>query len=412
MLSINSDLEPCFYGTESDKKQAKVGLLLGISKMHCEIFDVAWTPDDDTSGVGVSARGALRAEELIDHGCLVNKILPGGIDVVGICCIGAQNEKHLQLMDAKKVLKKIYDNRSPTDKETWRVWLRSSQADRKLSATLFRVSRSGITEERGAAVTFKTMQPLVAIHCRFPIDVSLTLQDTQPSLKAIAKQVLASASAFAKDAVAVCGSSMLVEDQTLDQIVQTGDTQIQLFLPFGMNEKINEGTVGSYVTVKGNLDCRAVGHQSDSVKQTIEILKLDALHSMKTRLQILRENQSDEAESTQCNLTQSEILPRRVWGIWKFGVPLCDYLMKDEDKEDAVYNIEGLTNFRVTQIEDKEQLPNISSRPQEWSPFQEARQETPRARRVSLPNVHTLSILVGVLAVLLGFVYYWTSKEN
>lgn len=70
------------------------------------------------------------------------------------------------------------------------------------------------------------------------------------------------------------GSNTLVDNQTIEQEIQNGALQLQLFSQFGRSGKVDGGSVGGYLTMKGVLDCRAVGKPTDSIADAIEFLKV------------------------------------------------------------------------------------------------------------------------------------------
>ena len=103
--------------------------------------------------------------------------------------------------------------------------------------------------------------------------------------------------------------------------------------------------------------------------------------------------------------------------------------MKYEAKNDAVDNIADISGSRVTQvdlassnapvkillsqIEDMERLPRISVKHRSWNPFADTEQGKMKANKLRLSKIHILSVLVGLLAVLFGFLFYsWTSESQ
>ena len=365
------------------KGEFQLGLILGQQSEGKDFAtDFIRSPDpvddneeksDDTNNKKPSSKN--NKDQLVDsnwiaeHGRQVNRMLIGGISVLGIYvyCSSETASKN-----QSKLSQCLYSLQSRIERNKWlkkaylhsdRYLLHICSATRKLTCRSFDLSNKQATSKpadckfQSFLGNWHSISTNIDVHVNISVPFSPKATETEKSI------LLACQYEIEQIWNAYCtseDSKLLIEDQTIlntsskskSKIKQEASGQNLNFTLFKLpNLRMIEDVVGqetTYLEVKffGGIYSRAVLNSKATYGDAIKALKVDLIRSLLTRIELLCE------EADVNNLAQVEewslVSPTRIfYPVLKSSLYFCDYSFKDESVDDIVLRFSELLNLSV-----------------------------------------------------------------
>ncbi|KAH7297703.1 hypothetical protein KP509_25G007700 [Ceratopteris richardii] len=190
--------------------------------------------------------------------------------------------------------------------------------------------------------------------CRVPIYAN---ESSKQQLLDILLSAIAVEARLIESAVVLSDGCLVGEDKAL---IGDVDHKVDLLLPFESSRDYKNGAVTGLAMLSGSIQACAYGFSRDPWTRVIADLKADIIKSMKSRLEILRdeidgmlqdqkvtaggESSLNPLRQTENNAEFRYKLPRRLFFPWLEGVFLCDYLQEGESLQDVSGRIKELLN--------------------------------------------------------------------
>ncbi|KAH7297706.1 hypothetical protein KP509_25G007700 [Ceratopteris richardii] len=200
----------------------------------------------------------------------------------------------------------------------------------------------------------KMFSNLHCISCMVPIYAN---ESSKQQLLDILLSAIAVEARLIESAVVLSDGCLVGEDKAL---IGDVDHKVDLLLPFESSRDYKNGAVTGLAMLSGSIQACAYGFSRDPWTRVIADLKADIIKSMKSRLEILRdeidgmlqdqkvtaggESSLNPLRQTENNAEFRYKLPRRLFFPWLEGVFLCDYLQEGESLQDVSGRIKELLN--------------------------------------------------------------------
>eukprot|EP00210_Caulerpa_lentillifera_P008424 g8036.t1 len=325
------------------------------------------------------AKGTVDFEGVVDHGCLVNRMLPLGLCIVGVYAMGEGSSKNDLLVNLRPVLKQIQDDAQGGGKNLKSQGVLIFVDVKNVKKLVMQLEGNQVSGD----VKTTSLLALLPVTCKYCLKVSLPWNDSKVSWKILSKQCVAQESTKLKKVVIFDKSgAVLNEARSVNELErENGSVTLQLYHPLASNRSIEDINVQQMFILDGVLDCRVMCDPQENIAKVIDLLKMDIIQSIKSRFRALQEMEGSPMD------VESGYLPRRVWFNWKDKAQVSEYLKHDEIMQE---------------IEDREECPTFSPGKKNWNPFEKNNGWN--------FNSFLMSILFGLVAVIIGTVCYSIQK--
>uniref|UniRef100_A0A6B0VBJ4 Putative olfactory receptor 4-like protein n=1 Tax=Ixodes ricinus TaxID=34613 RepID=A0A6B0VBJ4_IXORI len=363
-----------------------VGVIIGQSTQQRDIVvHVASTPkkdDEESQEEGdvksKAAPGDVEEGWICQHAKQVTRMLPGGIDVLGLFAVGppdALAAAHIQL---RQVLFAIYkslgkDHKTSFNPEvTDKILLQICSVTRKVTCKTFNISDTKSTAKPadwkqstgGGSTRWHRLETSLSLNLWVPLSEERCQQGLmrqiqfglQPFFRAL------------QEAVALLNGESRPPQEALDSGAdkrrsRAKDPQsiflVDLFLPMDCNNNAGQSKVlgptdcGATMSIVGTIQCRAFVHSKATVQEAIKAIKQDVVRSITSRCEIQCEDMlliEDEQHGSfiiRADPSLVHELPKRVFfPLEERDLTLCDYIFHGDaaaDSLEALHELLGLT---------------------------------------------------------------------
>lgn len=319
------------------------------------------------------------------HAKQVTRMLPGGLDVIGIFAVAPTN----MLKDSQAKLRQIVFaaekllNKDmpilPLDTTKERIILQVDSLTSKVTCCSVEVSNAKSTlkpaEWRYSGPnTWLRLDSAVAVDVTVPIatqNFSL-LKCMQQGILPFCHEIWNSETLIngvvREDGELLAPSSDAKKKKNKDNSASAVDKfHIDFLQPLQEATSLEVAKVlemSKVISVRGIIVTRAFVHKKATVKESIEAMKTDIVRSLVVRCELLREDLELTDEISAVESRQLHDTPVRVF-IPAMGVQFCDYKFQDEKKEEVLQRIKELTDIEVS-ADDMEMDCEHPARESDW----------------------------------------------
>ena len=315
---------------------------------------------------------------IVEHARQVNRMLTGGMSVLGVYMISTQEafgKNQIKLKQCLQVIQKRVENYKSLRTSlvhNEKYLLHICAASRKFSC------RTIDTKDEQATlkpVEFRIQRFLDNWRC-VTTCIDINVQCYVPLCQEVSRteQKIVYACQKEIDSIwnshASIGYKIIEEDELLDANKSKGKTvpgdeiDICLFKETSMDTNkvyVENDSVISQVKFVGSILAKAFLHPKATYGEAIKALKVDIIRSLLTRIELLCE----EAEvNNLCHVDEWSLMsPARVFGPFKnYNLCFCDYIFKDESEEDSIGRFTELLNLKLpeSKLLFPEQSPDAS----------------------------------------------------
>ncbi|XP_075038779.1 protein odr-4 homolog [Mixophyes fleayi] len=358
---VDEAVEKYFTKIVEQKNFYVTGLLIGQCSLQRDYIILAvQTPKKEDQceapdkKAGVSKLDEIDEEWFSIHATQVSRMLPGGLQLVGVFLITSpelskesQNALRKLIFAVEKSSRKnrlwSFDDHDITD----RVALQICSATRKITCRSFDVSDPKSTAKPADWKYQSTFSSWLTIECNINVDLTIPLSSTssyQEQQKG-ARNGLAQWAKVLEDSIILFNGQVkdkdadLFEEQKKSRSVANSCPQIVSANILTSPNTFNRSTavvqvVKSSLTIHGVVKCRGyVCNNKPKVKDAMQAIKRDILNTISDRFEILFEDII--LNGSKCESETLRLLPQRVFiPIPGSSTMLCDYVFGDETEED------------------------------------------------------------------------------
>ncbi|KAM4022319.1 protein odr-4 homolog isoform 2-T2 [Anomaloglossus baeobatrachus] len=359
---VDEAVEKYFTKIISEEKSYVTGLLVGHSSMQRDYVVLAvQTPKKEDQDEGPKKKTGLSTLDEVDeewvsiHASQVNRMLPGGLMVIGVFLITSpelskesQNTLRKLLFAVDKSSKKNRLWSLSENDVTDRVTVHVCAASKKSTCRTFDVSDPKSTAKPADWKCQNTPSSWLTIDCNVHVDLTIPLSSsaTCQEKQRCTRQRLAQWAKGLENAIVLFNGQVkdpdgdLIEEQKKSRSVAHSSPQIMSADILVTSDSINRSTAlvqacKSSLSIQGVVKCR--GHVSinkPKVKDALQAIKRDLLNTISDRCDILFEDiilngSQHESERALCPLPHRVFIP-----IPGSTIMLCDYVFGDETEDD------------------------------------------------------------------------------
>lgn len=359
---VDEAVEKYFTRISHQEESYVTGLLIGHSSSQRDYVVLAvQTPQKDDQGevpqkrVGPSKLEDIDEEWVSIHASQVNRMLPGGLLVVGVFLVTSPE----LVKDSQNALRKLIFAVDKTSRKN-RLWsLSETDATDRVAVHICSTTKKNTCRTFDVADPKSTAKPAdwkyqntpsawLTIDCNVRVDLTIPLSScaTYQEKQKCARQGLAQWAKELENAVIFFngqvkdGDGDLVEEQKKSRSSAHSSPQIVsaniLISPTSLNRSTALVQVcKSSLSIQGVVKCRGyVSSNKPKVKDAAQAIKRDLLNTLSDRCEILFEDiilngSQNEPEKELCPLPQRVFIP-----IPGSSIMLCDYVFGDETEED------------------------------------------------------------------------------
>ena len=377
----------------------EVGLIIGqLSEIRDYAIHLARCPDPEDDAVEVevgedgnnttpspptrsgqrNAEAGIDSKWIVEHARQVNRMLTGGLSVVGVYMIATAEvftqsqtklKQCLHIIQKKIENSKVLKNKHMVHQDKYLLHI--CQASRRFTCRSIDASddQSSLKPVEFRVQSFlenwKSVEACVDINVQSFVPMNQEVLRTQQKIVyACQKEIDRIWNSRAVSGYKVIDEKkpLVVETKGKSKSSQVDDIKISLFKDSnGLTNKLHVATdsVGSQVKFVGSIVAKAFLHPKSTYGDAIRALKTDAVRSLLTRIELL----SEETEvNNLCQQNEWSLLsPARVFGAFKkYNISFCDYLFKDESEMDSIRRFSELLNIPGCQLDFPEQSPDAS----------------------------------------------------
>ncbi|KAM3915365.1 protein odr-4 homolog isoform 1-T2 [Leptodactylus fuscus] len=359
---VDEAVETYFTKIIQQEKPYVTGLLIGHCSMQRDYVVLAvQTPQKDDQGevpekrAGPSKLDDIDEEWISIHASQVNRMLPGGLLVVGVFLItspqlskDSQNALRKLIFAIDKSSKKNrlwnLDENDVTD----RVAVHVCSASKKNTCRTFDITDPKSTAKPADWKYQNTPSPWLTIDCNVHVDLTVSLSScsTYQEKQKCTRQGLTQWAKELENAVILFNGQVkdsdgdLVEEQKKSRSVAHSSPQVISANILVSSNSFNRSTAlvqacKSSLRIQGDVKCRGfVSNNKPKVKDAVQAIKRDLLNTISDRCEIMFEDiilngSQHESGNELCPLPQRVFVP-----IPGSNIMLCDYVFGDETEED------------------------------------------------------------------------------
>lgn len=395
--------------------------------------------DDEDSAAPTKKRKKSRPDSLASvdeqwvaqHAKQVTRMLPGGIDVIGVFVVAppkmtqpAQAKLRQVLFAIQKVQKRTFpleNDHNITD----RILLQVCSETKKFTCRTVDVSdpkndlRPAEWKVQSSSEAWLKLQSRVSVNIH--INIPQKSQD-QMFFKRIQGAILPYCQRI-QDGIVMIDDKIRSGQELLEPTSSEGrkgkgkdKTQatrkpINVKFLTQLESSISTAPViqdcTSRMTVKGCINCRAFVHSRSTVEEAIRAIKADFIRSLISRCELLSEDIDVVEEET--SVKELYDTPIRVFGSLPTSpIQFCDYVFQDEKIDEVIQRIKELLDVRVTE-NDLDLTSEKVATEEDWSRASSSPSEksTGEAIAVSPGQGIPLGAVFGVVVLLLSVVLYF-----
>ncbi|XP_076454734.1 protein odr-4 homolog [Babylonia areolata] len=303
------------------------------------------------------------------HAKQVTRMLPGGLDVIGIFVVAPSHilkdasAKLRQLLFAvhKSVTKNV--PATSVDAVTDRIILQVDSLSSKIVCSSLDVANQKSTPRPAewrysSATRWLRLVSSVAVDVLVPGARNETLQKSMqqaiaPFCQDIMKSLTLVGGEVRESTELLATFSDRKKGKGKERDVSVKDTyHVDFFMPVQASLQIPQPAVKEVtklMSVRGIITCRAFVHWKATVKEAVEAIKTDIVRSLCTRCELLSEDLELTDEGSAIEFRQLYDTPVRVFARANTsGAQICDYMFQDEKREEVVERIQELLDMTVT----------------------------------------------------------------
>ncbi|CAN7944717.1 unnamed protein product [Ixodes hexagonus] len=365
---------------ERKASDVTVGVIIGQSTQQRDVVvHIASTPKKDEEesqeegDVKSKARSSGDIEEtwICQHAKQVTRMLPGGIDVLGLFAVGTPDALAAASIKLRQVLFAIFkslgkDHKTSFNPEmTDKILLQICSVTRKATCKTFDVSDNKCTAKPadwkqssgGGPTRWHRLETSLSVNLWVPLSEERCQQG-------LMRQIQSGLQPFFRalqEAVALLNGESRPPQEALDSGAdkrrsRAKDPQsiflVDLFLPMDCNNNGGQSKVlgptdcGATMSIVGTIQCRAFVHSKATVQEAIKAIRQDVVRSITSRCEIQCEDLL-LIEDEQHDPSLVHELPKRVFfPLEGRDLTLCDYIFHGDaaaDSLDALQELLGLT---------------------------------------------------------------------
>ncbi|XP_023220949.1 protein odr-4 homolog isoform X1 [Centruroides sculpturatus] len=429
----------------------KTGLLIGQSTLQKDIVvHICTTPSQDEVAVKDSDKekdskkgkqvkkkpeiqDELNENWICQHAKQVTRMLPGGLDILGIFVIAGQDELNKLQHNLRQILFAIFKVLSKDQKlslcheNTEKILLQIATFAQKFVCRTFDVSDYKSSAKPAEWKQFSGVFQWHKLECKFNLDFRIPV-DKNKITHSLLKQIEIGLLPFfntTSRAAALVNGKFRKDEELLDPSMEGKKGKhsnkssqqyfaLDLFLPLHLNNSDDKDPqileCSAAMTVKGTIQCRAYIHNKGTVKEAIQVLKHDIIRSMTSRCEIQCEDLLLIDEEQQDPHVVHE-LPRRVFASLPQGnLSVCDYLFHGDSASDSLEAFQELLGLNLSEDDVEMNFEKTPDTLQLFQPetiqsgYSETTEKT-KTRNILYP-------IVGAAVAVLAFgVTYFLSQE-
>lgn len=348
----------------SAKKEVALGLIIGvISEGYACIYHQVYTPPTvvplpDTLGgilkTALDDSGANYADWLLEHSRQVSKLLPAGLQVLGLFVTEAEPAL-MELRSTSKLLQPLTQLLAELCAELTLSFALLYLANSK-HQSICRLFEG--TQPRLVELTTVALPDLVDFQCSVPISLAYCgeTRTTQVALQALLEQW---GEELKYTRVHVASANRL------DKVTMIGRRDLSLY---SRRHALLQRKGNPVCIIKGMIDCRLSVSPDLKVADLEVLLKIDLLKSLRVRLELLDPDQI----LVRSNLSQSVMpLPRRILHRAHKNLLFCDYLVPGESFDSSISRLQelaGVTSLAIEHLEERQEVTVVlpKAKPSIW----------------------------------------------
>lgn len=370
------------------KNALTVGVIIGQSTQQRDIVvHIANTPKKDDeesqeegdvklSHKSVGGQGDIEEAWICQHAKQVTRMLPGGMDVLGLFAVGAPEELAAAQPKLRQVLFAVFkviakDQRMALNSEmSDRIQLQICTLTRKITCKTF-----DMTDHKCSARP-ADWKPAVAPSAWHRLETSLSLDlwvalSEERCRQGLLRQIQAGLEPFMRglyDARALLNGEARPLDEPLATATDRRRSQrgakdapqslylVDLLLPLDCgNGGYSPGgqvhgptSCGASMSIAGTIQCRGFVHAKATVQEAVKAIKQDVYRSITSRCEIQCEDML-LIEDEQHDPSLVHELPKRVFApLGDRGLTLCDYIFHGDAACDSLEALQELLGLDVS----------------------------------------------------------------
>ncbi|KAL5012544.1 hypothetical protein ScPMuIL_011095 [Solemya velum] len=365
------------------------------------------------------------------HAKQVTRMLPGGLDVIGIFALAKPQMLTRSQAKLRQILfsiRKIHDKGQivhDEDAVADRYLLQICSATRKLTCRTIDVSDPKSTFRPGEWKCQTSPEPWIELRCQITTDLKITVPLGAQN-HSLLKQILGGLRPYCHtlwNALATVNGEMRPEADSLDQSSggrktrsgkDRGTSQQQCYTISLFSQSTNNKHEVSIcdksarIWLRGQTHSRAYVPGRSSVGDAVKALKTDVIRSLVSRCELLCEDIEVVDEVKDKNLYDS---PIRVFGqLPGSTVNFCDYMFQDEKIDEVLERIQELLDVTITEDDLQRDCERVATQ-DDWpkpkpKPKVEPGADTPVTAMTAV-RVYLGAFLGGMAAVLAGVSYMY-----
>ncbi|XP_061171234.1 protein odr-4 homolog [Saccostrea echinata] len=364
------------------------------------------------------------------HAKQVTRMLPGGIDVIGLFVVAppkmmqaAQSKLRQILFAIQKVLKRTFpmeDDQNITD----RVLLQVCTETKKYTCRSLDVSnpksdlRPAEWKVQTTGESWCKLQSCVSVNIH--IHIPKKNQD-QMFFKRIQSAILPYCQRI-QDGVILIDDQLRVAQDPLDP-PQLEGRRSKTKERNAITKRLKEVTFltqlessiatapiiedcCSRMTIKGCISCRAFVHSRSTVDEATRAIKSDFIRSLISRCELLSEDIDVVEEDT--SVKELYDTPIRVFGsLPSSPIEFCDYVFQDEKIEEVIERIKELLDVSVTETDLDLSSEKVATE-DDWSKAKNSQEEKLMSEVESGAHIRDIPVgaILGVIVLILAVVLY------
>lgn len=374
----------------------------------------------------------LNENWMCQHAKQVTRMLPGGLDILGIFVIAGQDELNRLQPILRQILFAIFKMLNKDQKlticneSTEKILLQIASVTQKFVCRTFDVSDYKSSAKPAEWKQFSGILQWHKLESKFNLDFRIPVDEkrvTQSLLKQIEVGLIPFFDTTSK-AIAMINGKLREEEELLDPSMEGKKGKhsnkssqqcftIDLFLPLHIKNDEKDPKIiecSAIMTVKGTIQCCAYVHVKGTVKEAIQAIKHDIIRSMTSRCEIQCEDLLLIDEEQQDPQVVHE-LPRRVFASLPQGnLTVCDYLFHGDSARDSLEAFQELLSLN---LKDDDIEMNFEKTPDTLQLFQPETIQSGYSETIE--NTKTKNILYPILGAAMGLlaigVSYFLSQE-
>ncbi|XP_036421205.1 protein odr-4 homolog [Colossoma macropomum] len=364
--TVEESVEKYLASLSAAAGSCETGLLIGQSSAQKDFVVLAVkTPHRESEGGSDSRRVSsplddIDADWVAEHARQVSRMLPGGVNVLGLFLITppelskeAQNTLKRLIFAVDKCISKSRLWDLSEDDVTDRVTLHICSKTRKAICKTYDVKDPKCSAKpadwkylSGISSSWPVLTCSVKVDLQIPVTESSSEKCIKDGLRRWAKQIegglcLINGRPASDDSELLSGSKKSTktsQQQTLQaQILVSEEDPVQRC------SAVVQASSGS-VRVRGTIHCRAYSHTNKPrIRHAAQAIKRDVVNTVSDRVEMLLEDLQMNEEGP---ASEQQDLPQRVFApLPGSGLTVCDYMFPDETATDVAERLKEMLDW-------------------------------------------------------------------